>query len=122
MPTREEVDAFDAPEKIEYLSATGNQLKLGMLLTGQASVREHATWIALDVDALANLTLEEVDSRLRDVAAVCLEHLLRRPGTPQSVVMSDLFGHTLSLWPWSFCVATPSPMATPYPCGHSRSM
>lgn len=71
MPTQEEVEEFNAAEKIEYLSAIGNQFKVGMLLTAQSSVREHATWLSLDMDALGNLTKEETDLRLRDITKVC---------------------------------------------------
>lgn len=71
MPTQEDVEEFNAAEKIEYLSAIGDQFKVGMMLTAQSSVREHATWLSLDMDALGNLTKEETDLRLRDITKVC---------------------------------------------------
>lgn len=70
MPEKEEVDAFKASEKIEYLTAIGDQLTIGMILKAQASIRENAPWLSLDMNAMANLTTEEMDNRLKDVANV----------------------------------------------------
>ena len=64
------MEAFNTAERIEYLTALGDQFTIGMLLKAQASVREHAPWLALDMDALGNLTSEEMEDRLKDVAKV----------------------------------------------------
>ena len=70
LPTQDEVEAFVTSEKIEYLTAIGDQFTIGMLLKAQASVREHAPWLALDMDSLSNLTSAEMEDRLKDVAKV----------------------------------------------------
>lgn len=64
------MEAFKTQERIEYLTAVGDQFTIGMLLKAQASVRENAPWLSLDMNSLSNLTDEEMDDRLKDVAKV----------------------------------------------------
>lgn len=66
------MEAFKTEEQIEYLTAIGDQFTIGMLLKAQASVREHAPWLSLDMDSLGNLTAEEMEDRLKDVATVSI--------------------------------------------------
>lgn len=70
MPEQDDVEAYKATEKIEYLTAIGDQFTIGMLLNAQASIRENAPWLSLDMNTLGNLTEEEMDNRLKDVAKV----------------------------------------------------
>ncbi|XP_063886174.1 polycystin-1-like protein 2 isoform X1 [Scylla paramamosain] len=75
LPSQDEVEAFNTAERIEYLTAVGDQFTIGMLLKAQASVREHAPWLNLDMNALSNLTADEMEDRLKDVAKMNTESL-----------------------------------------------
>lgn len=70
LPSEEEVKAFATTDKIEYLTAIGDQFTIGMMLKAQASIRQQAPWLSLNIDTLGNLTAEEMEDRLKDVAKV----------------------------------------------------
>lgn len=70
MPTEEEVINYNTSDKMDYLSAVGDQTTLGMVLVASSSIRENADWLSLDVESMGNLTEEEQQSRLRDITGM----------------------------------------------------
>ncbi|XP_047496061.1 polycystic kidney disease protein 1-like 2 [Penaeus chinensis] len=70
MPTEEEVLMYNTSDKMDYLSAVGDQTTLGMVLVASSSIRENADWLSLDESSMGNLTEDEQLSRLRDITGM----------------------------------------------------
>ena len=68
LPDKETFDNFNVTDKMNSLSAIGDQAKLGMSVTALSSIRDNADWLALNIDSLANLTEEEVMGRVEGIA------------------------------------------------------
>ncbi|XP_064112518.1 uncharacterized protein LOC135219572 isoform X1 [Macrobrachium nipponense] len=74
MPSKEDFTNFNLSSVLESVNATGDQVKMGMLLVASSSIRENADWLKLDFNMSGVLDADAI-ARLKEISAMNLDAL-----------------------------------------------